>query len=506
MDELLAGINTSVTSFHGVGIVVAAVMILLARLLLPKEDRRNVQVPLALLALHLAIVAIRVVLPADVGAHQPLALIALFLLLIAMGRAGFLLVMHSVVSRRIARPLPKIFRDLLQLTVYAAILMLTLRAAGVEPGSLLTTSALLTAVIGLSLQDTLGNLFSGLAIHAQRPFEVGDWIQFDNDPEHIGRVAEINWRAAKVLTIENVEITVPNNSLAKAPIHNYSRPTAVARRQVTIVAPYEVPPHQVVRHLTVAAGDVPGVVADPPPTVVPSEYTERGIEYAVRYYVRDFENRDVIAGMVRERLWYALERAHVRIPAPRRRVELHEVSEASRQRDHEQQLRARERALRCVDFLDVLPGELHRRLAELTELRIYDAGEHVIRQGQGREELFIVERGEVVVLLHPSDRHQVEIATLGPGKFFGEMSLMTGELRTATVRATDECELLVVGKAAFQQILQAAPEIAERISEVLAERQATLGDHAVTEADRVDGPIEDRSGVILSRIKEFFSI
>ena len=141
-----------------------------------------------------------------------------------------LLVLDTILSRRLDRPLPKIIRDILQGLVYFVLALAILRQLGVEPGQLLTTSALLTAVVGLSLQDTAGNLIAGLSVQLQRPFDVGDWIQFDDNPKNIGRVIEINWRATTLLTLDENEIIVPNGLLAKAPLRNYTKPTNVARR------------------------------------------------------------------------------------------------------------------------------------------------------------------------------------------------------------------------------------------------------------------------------------
>src|SRR5262249_47572296 len=142
--------------------------------------------------------------------------ISVLCLLVSISRSAVLFVIEVAIGRGLVRPLPKISRDIVQGLAYAGIGLATLHAAGVRPGSLLTTSALLTAVIGLSLQETLGNLFAGLAIQMQRPFDVDDWIQFDTDPKHIGRVIEINWRATKVLTLDEVEVIVPNATLAKS--------------------------------------------------------------------------------------------------------------------------------------------------------------------------------------------------------------------------------------------------------------------------------------------------
>ncbi len=226
-DRILHG--GDLASFGGVGVLTAAVLILALRVLLSRPERRKLRVPLVFLLLNLAAVAARSALGSDSAAQRPLHVLAVFFLLICIGRAGFLFVVDWLVGTRLKRPLSKIFRDIIQVLVFVAVALLTLRAMGLEPGSLLTTSALLTAVIGLSLQETLGNLFAGLAIQAQRPFAVGDWIQFENDAALVGRVTEINWRATKVITNDMVEVVVPNGVLAKAPIRNYTQPTRVSR-------------------------------------------------------------------------------------------------------------------------------------------------------------------------------------------------------------------------------------------------------------------------------------
>ena len=128
-----------------------------------------------------------------------------------------------------------ILRDIAQGVLYLFVVLAALRALGFDPGSILTTGAVVTAVIGLSLQETLGNLVAGLAIQLQRPFDVGDWVSFDEDAKHIGRVIEINWRATKVITLDQVEIVIPNGPLAKAPIRNFTKPAVLSRRRLQVV-------------------------------------------------------------------------------------------------------------------------------------------------------------------------------------------------------------------------------------------------------------------------------
>jgi len=501
IDVLIRG---GVTSFGGVGIAFALLLIVALRILLPAPERKSIRTPVVFLALHVAVVVLRAALSGVTEVQGPLKVAALFLLLGCIAKAGFIFVVDWFLGRRLARPFSKIVRDIILVLVYVGVAIITLRAMGAEVGSLLTTSALLTAVIGLSLQETLGNLFAGLAMQAQRPFEIGDWIQFDQDPAHVGRVTEINWRATKVLTNDQVELIVPNGILAKAPIANFTQPSRVSRRIVNVQAPYEAPAERVQAVLLEAVTGTAGVLEQPPPFVLLVDFADSGIEYWLHYFIDEFERRNHIDSRVRVRIWYAFKRTGISIPFPIRDVRTQDTV-AVGERDQERRMVRRTRLLRRVDFLDLLPEETIAKLAALTEVRLYAQGEEVIRQGEEGDELFIIERGHVAVLLAKDKRRVVEVAQLGSGKFFGEMSLMTGEARSATVRALEECELVVVGHTAFKEVLMAAPELAERISEVLAKRQAQLDERA-SNPSVVTGQETARSGVLLKRIRDFFSL
>jgi small-conductance mechanosensitive channel/CRP-like cAMP-binding protein len=489
--------------FESVGLSLAVALLGALGFLLPASGRRLLVQPAVLLVLHLGSL---LAAPAfDPAYRRTLATVATVLLLASIGRSAVLLVLDAVAGRRLRRPPPRILRDLTQALVYAAILLVALRSAGVEPASLLTTSALLTAVIALSLQETLGNMVAGLAIQVQQPFEVDDWIQFDADPKHIGRVIEINWRATKVVTLDEVEVTVPNATLAKAPITNFTKPTRASRRSLYVYVPSDVPPHVAQQTILDAIAESFGVVRDPAPSVVTNGFVDGNVEYWVRFFTDQFHKRDGVDGAARDRIWYALARLGTSPAAsPRRAVALHEAATAAREnaeRAHAERLRA----LRSVDFLRALTPEQLEALAVRSARRMYAPGERIVRQGDASSEMFLIESGEVVVGLERGVPGEVEIARLGSGEFFGEMSLMTGEPRNATVRAATACVLLVVDHDAFHAALQLAPELAERVSSVIAERQATLAGHAA--ATGVGEPtLEERSSLLLDRIKRFFSI
>lgn len=488
----------------GVGVAIALIIAL--RVLLPAASRPLLRQPVFFLLLHVGVRVIVHALP-EGALRAQMSLVALVLVLASIGRASVLLVLDVILGQRISRPLPQIIRDITQGLVYVAVLLTALRMAGVEPGSILTTSALLTAVVALSLQETLGNMVAGLAIQVQHPFDIDDWIQFDSEPKHIGRVLEINWRATKVITLDLVEVIVPNATLAKAPIVNFTKPTTTSRRSLYVQAPASFAPHKVQSTILEALGGSFGLVKHPAPSVVTNAFIDGNVEYWVRFFSDQFDKRDGVDGAARDRIWYAFARAGIPLAFTNRSVHLHEVSTEERAGE-ELRLNARETALKNVDFLRVLPDDLRHKLAAESRIYLYGAGESIVRQGDDSSEMFIVESGEVLVLHEPTNgQHaEVELARLGPGKFFGEMALVAGERRTATVRARTPCTLIGIDQRALRPILGSAPEIAEHVSQVIAERQAMLAEHEAAASKLPSASVQERSSLLLGRIRKFFAL
>jgi small-conductance mechanosensitive channel len=490
-------------AFGGTGVLVVALLVLLLWALMPGRERAKAHFPAFLLVVHVALYLAH----RFSGSHalkRPLEISGLFVLLLCLGRTAYLLVFEWFFRHRLKRPLSRIVADIVQVFIYFGIGFIIFREMGAEVGSLLTTSALLTAVIGLSLQETLGNLFAGLAIQAQRPFEVGDWIKIEDAQENsTGKVIEINWRATKLITNDRVEIIIPNGLLAKSPIRNFSQPSPVSRRLIQVQGPYETPPHRVEAALMQAICGCPGVLETPAPGTWIAQYGDSGIEYTLLYFIRDFENRAWIDSDARRRIWYSFQRAGISIPFPARDVRLQQSASAVSENPAEEQAKLRRRMMRRVDFLEALPTSALDYLSQVSRLCLYDTGEDIIRQGEQGSELFIIRTGEAVVLVRSGDNDPVEVARMGTGGVFGEMSLVTGEGRNATVRTTSPAEVLVISHAAFGEVLDRNPELAQRVSDVLASRQAEI-EQAQTESQRFDKARD--SGELLDKIRNFFSL
>ncbi len=486
--------------------IVAFLLVAALRALLPANEKKKAGQPALFLLLAVVFGAVTALVSAEARIGRITGFLYTFFLFSSSARSAVLLLLDVLLRRRTHKPTPVIFRDVVQAVVYFVVAILTLHTVGVEPGSILTTSALLTAALGLALQDTLGNLVNGLALQMQRPFDVGDWVEYDGvGPPTVGKVTEVNWRATSLMTHDMVEVIVPNGLLAKTSLRNFSRPSMVSRKHVSVTSGYDVPPERVHEVILAAMRDTEGVLADPAPSVVTRQFCDAWIEYSVFYFIDDMPSLVTIEGRVRNRIYYAFQRAGIEFPFPTRTLHVHEVSEETKKRGDDRELEKRDRALRCVDFLDVLPAPAHRALASEVGVKMYAAGEIIVREGEKTSELYIIDKGEVFVEVNKQGG-VVPVATLRAGTFFGEMSLMTGEERKATVRAASQCTLLVVDHDAFHHTIAASPEIVERMSEILARRQDELEEAVLSSPDRKSEPMVDRSARLLSQIRGFFNL
>jgi small-conductance mechanosensitive channel len=491
---------------RGEGALTAAVVfggVLLSFLLRPviaTPNRSRLRIPaLMLIAAGIGWLVLEVWAP-PLPTRNAFHVLPLLLILLAFGRLASVVLFDWALSRRLRHDAPRIVRDIAEGALMIVAIMIALRVAGVEAVPLVATSTVITAILGLSLQDTLGNLFAGLALQAQRPFEIGEWIQLDPTGLQVGRVVEMNWRATKLCTADNQELNVPNGQLARTPILNLSRPGASYRRVIDVLLPYEYPPRQCCEIITRALVGIPNLLLEPAPNVFTSAFLDQGVRYRIIVYVRLFEHRDAADIAIRERLWYALRRAN--IPIARGAGIPVGAPPGSAERD----LETRAKAIRQVDFLRDLPDSAISTLAADAYTELYAPGEVVVRQGEPGEELYLCLSGQLVVMLQVETGETHEIARITQGGLFGEFAQVTGEARTATVQAVQVCELAVIGRAAFTSVLQSSPEFADLISQRLAERRAGLDAAELSASERPRVSVDEHKGRFLERLREFLSL
>lgn len=439
----------------------------------------------------------------SVGFGRVFYLVALTGVTLAAVQAAGVVVVDFVLARRSVK-VPAIIRDILVITVFVVALFVVLGNQGVNLTAILASAGFVGIVLGLAMQDTMGNIISGLALQMEKPIDVGDIVRFD---QREGRVTEINWRSVKLETSDRETIIVPNTMITKASLVNLCRPTMLLRRHTIVGLPYDVAPNRVKRVAEEALKRIPGVLHEPPPRALIMEYGASAIQYKITYFIEDIPRREMILDEVNTMLWYALRRANISIPFPIQDVFVHEPGqegEGAQLRDEEFQERME--LLASVPFFEPLPAADLEYLARRARVEAFAAREEIVRQGDLGASFFMVREGVAVVRGRDEESGTViDVARLGRGAHFGEMSLMTGDRRSATVVALDDCEFLVVDREPFREVIHRSPESLERITEIMvARRMATQQELAAKRAERESMNVAEERASLASRIRTFF--
>ena len=389
---------------------------------------------------------------------------------------------------RVSERVPAIVQDVIVIALFA------LSATLLLDEKFLTTSAVGAVVVGFALQDTLGNLFAGLAIQIEKPFRVGHWVKIG---DFEGRVTEVTWRATKLLTKAGQFVVVPNSLMSKDPILNHSEPTIPTRIDVEVGASYDVPPNEVKKALHEALDNAPLVLRDPPADVLVADFASSSVNYRVRFWIDDFGRDNTARDQVRSNIWYTFRRHNIEIPYPIQ-VEYSREEKQARPPERLQQLAGK---LGALDLFAGLDDIERLRLAEACPEHLYGARERIVRQGDAGESMFLVLQGRVRITLEPSGQ---EVAVTAAGGFFGEMSMLTGDPRTATVTAIDDSSLLEIPADRFRELAMRRPGLVEQVSAVVSARRQGLA-QAQAAADEARGSAPAPQS-LLSRIKAFLNV
>jgi small-conductance mechanosensitive channel/CRP-like cAMP-binding protein len=365
----------------------------------------------------------------------------------------------------------------------------------VNLGALFTTSAIFGVIIGLALQDTLGNFFSGISLHADRPFQVGDVIVVGQQ-KHTGVVEGITWRAIKIRTFQNHVVLVSNSNAAKEAIEVAPRDNLNARL-VFFSTIYGDSPAKTIHVVREAVRDADNVSERIKPIVRIRGLGDSSIDWEIKYWLEDYAKYNDTDALVRQRVWYALRRNRLTFAFPTRTLHV-ERAQPTRPITAEDEIADR---LSAVDVFSPLSSEELRQLATATAGHVFAPGETLIRAGEEGASMFVVHKGRVAVQV-PDRSGPRTVAVLTEGNFFGEMALFTGELRTANVVAMEETEVLEIGHDAMKHLFDTNPGLAESISWTIAERQADL---AKGSAESAQTSLHETAGLLAS-IKRFFGL
>jgi len=423
--------------------------------------------------------------------------------LILLGIVGYLLVralnfVFFGLAFRLKRiDAPTLIRNIFTIVAFTIFFLIafTFLFPKVNLGALFTTSALFGVILGLALQDTLGNFFAGISLQADRPFQVGDVITVGAQ-RHTGVVEEISWRAIKIRTFTNHVVLIANSNAAKEPIEVCPRDNLNARLVFfnTLYSDSPAKTIHVVREAVREADNVSDKVA---PVVRIKNLGDHGVDYEVKYWLVDYAKYNDTDALIRQRIWYAFRRAGLNFAYPTRTLFLERTAKPPVRDGDGGALIER---LSAVDLFAPLSVDETGMLAQAAVRHVFAPGELVIRAGDPGSSMFVVHNGRVQVQVNENGRPRT-VATLNEGDFFGEMALFTGEPRTANVVALEETEVLEIGHSAMKRVFDNNPDLVESLSFIMAERRqglASPSDSSATTAQTSAG--------ILSSIKRFFGL
>ena len=397
-----------------------------------------------------------------VGQKVAVAAFVLFL----FGVIRLVLEFVDAVTRRGKVHFSTITKDLLMLMLWFVVVMVVLYTDfGVQPLSILTTTTVFAAVLGFALQETLGNVFSGLSLSMGRPFEPGDWIRSGS---HVGQVKGIAWRATTIVTRDGERLEVPNSVIAKDTLYNYA--TGAVRDELTVGISYGVPPNHLREVVLTLLRDVPQVLRDPPPEVLAWSYNDFAIQYLIKYWISDYGVQEHVRDRVASSLWYALRRHSIEIPFPTRTVHVRDAGRDEDEKADAQFERELMTDLRQVDWLRGLSDDELKLLVPTVSVRQFGAGEMLVRAGEQGESMFIVRSGKAEVFGHTADGEVRHIANYARGDITGEMALMTGEPRNASVRALTDVEVIEMDREGFTRLFKQHPDAAASIGDIITAR------------------------------------
>jgi small-conductance mechanosensitive channel/CRP-like cAMP-binding protein len=398
---------------------------------------------------------------------------------------------------------------------YVAGTMAILRSNGMDLGSIVTTSAIVSGVLALSLQATLGNILGGVALQLDHSIHEGDWLQLADGTQ--GKVRAIHWRHTVVETRNWDTVLVPNSTLLASNILILGKREGLPlqhRMWVYFNVDFRYSPGHVIQVVEDALRSTPieRVASDPPPNVICYDFANAGRDsfayYAVRYWLTDLAVDDPTNSAVREHVYAALRRADIPLArqtqtvlfAPDDSHDLH--ARADRHRV------ARAKVLNQVELFQSLTDDERSYLADHLVYAPFAKGETITRQGAVAHWLYVLVGGRAEIRAKVGDEAKPRlVASISGPAVFGEMGLFTGEPRTADVVAVTDVECYRLDKVGFTKVIHDRPELATELSTTMAKRRIELG------AARDGVPVESRRGDelneadrILARIRTFFGL
>ena len=443
------------------------------------------------------------------GYTQPASILksgAVLLLGAGVIRLAGLFLFRVILNALNVRP-PSILEEIVVVVAYFVWAMLELHAAGVPLGEIVTTSAVATAILAFAMRDTLGNILGGLSLQWDHSLKVGDWIRV-GDTE--GKIVDIKWRAISVETRNWETVSIPNSVMMENEFKVLGQRTGEDvkwRRWVWFNVDYSVHPDRVIAiaERAVTDAEIPCVAEEPAPNCLLMDMEHSVGRYAMRYWLTDLARDDPTDSLVRQHIYAALNRKQIRLSMPKKHLYLTNKDDSYEQRKHESEIERRMTALSHVDLFHSLKTSELLELAERIEYFPFAEGDIIFREGDDDHSLYIIVDGTALFSIVHDDGGTSQIAARKAGEYFGELGLMTGAPRSATVTAGTPMECFKIGKELFIEILKSRETIIEEISGIMESRQTSLDTMRHEKTLQTDSTQKGHSaGELVVLIRNFF--
>jgi CRP-like cAMP-binding protein len=398
--------------------------------------------------------------------------------------------------------IPPFFVNLVGLIVTLTVGILFLRFEyGLDLTGILVGSTIITFIVGFSLQEILGSLFTGIILQFDSPVDIGDWIKV-GDVE--GELVGANWRTLTILTPARNEVFLPNIEIAKSQITNYSRPSAKQRYEIELRLAHNNPPEIVKKVILRTIKDIDLIAQTPEPGVWVSKFEQSDLTYTIQYWIENHHDGQSTQDEVLTHIWYSLARAGIGD-----HFGVHKddnlLPEERRLGYRDTILDKIQKSLRGFGLLMNLSDAQIKILSEAAQLNLYATGEDLVREGEEGDSMFFIKSGDVKIYIDRNEENQIPVDRRVAGEFFGEMSLLTGQVRSATVTANSPVEVITISKEGFVKVLTVDPTIVKILLDALEQRQQNLASKNQEATARAQQREEERNQ-LLYKIKEFLDI
>jgi small-conductance mechanosensitive channel/CRP-like cAMP-binding protein len=381
---------------------------------------------------------------------------------------------EGLVFKKTGKQIPKLLKDLVVVVIFFIVLLGIMSTVfGYSLTGFWATSGIVGIVLGFALQNIILDTFTGIAINLDKPYKIGDWITIhsDKNPELniYGCLVEISWRTTRIRTRDDNLVIIPNRMLGQLIVTNYTS-NLPTRQTLIITLDFSIPPDRALRTLTAGTKAALGKnnsLAEPPPKTMVYNTNTSGIEYLIWFWIRGDVSFELARHFVVKSIMEHLQQAGIIIAYPKQHLYYAEMPISH----IDDSIEERVAILNRIPLFNILNAEEINHFAANLQKLLYKEGETIVKQGDLGDTMFIIVEGLLDVFndLHEST-HKVKVAQMIGGQFFGEMSLLTGQARSATVIAATDTMLYAISTDIISPLIKKKPDLAKQFSKIVAER------------------------------------